>query len=93
MVEIERLPEGGYRVSRVFATKAAMQAGASALERIVPEAYEPLPVATRLERDMECLHLMSISSAHLGGKPIGGAVDSAPSPIEPRLNGIRDTAK
>lgn len=44
MVEIEKLPDGGYRVSRVFATKAAMQAGASALERIVPEAYEPLPV-------------------------------------------------
>lgn len=78
MVEIEQLPEGGYRVSRVFATKAAMQAGASALERVVPEAYEPLPVpASRV--------------GWFEGQAVGGRVDNGPaSPIEPRLNGIRD---
>lgn len=45
MVEIERLPDGRWRVSRVLDTDAAMQAAASALERVVPEAFEPLPVA------------------------------------------------
>lgn len=44
MVEIEQLPEGGYRVSRVFPNGGSMQAAASALERISPEAFEPLPV-------------------------------------------------
>lgn len=41
MVVIEKLPDGGYHVSRVFPTLAATRAGAMALERIVPEAYQP----------------------------------------------------
>lgn len=39
MVEIEKLDGGGWRVSRVLPCAASMQAAASALERIVPEAY------------------------------------------------------
>lgn len=40
MVEIERLPDGQWRVSRVLPCKASMQAAATALERVVPEAFD-----------------------------------------------------
>lgn len=49
MVEIEKLEGGAFRVSRVFPNAASMQAGASALERIVPEAYEPVQGYTRVD--------------------------------------------
>ena len=39
MVEIEKLPDGSWRVSRVLPCGASMQAAASALERINPDAY------------------------------------------------------
>lgn len=42
MVEIEKLEGGAFRVSRVFPCAASMQAGASALERVVPEAFAPV---------------------------------------------------
>lgn len=40
MVTIEHLEDGTFRVSRVFPCAASMQAGASALERVVPEAFK-----------------------------------------------------
>lgn len=45
MVEIERLPDGQWRVSRVLPCAASMQAAAMALEGVVPEAFAPVPVS------------------------------------------------
>lgn len=43
MVDIEQLPDGSYRVSRVFPCGASMQAGAIALERVNPDAFAKHP--------------------------------------------------
>lgn len=41
MVLIEKIEGGGFLVSRVFPCAASAQAGAVALERVVPEGYRP----------------------------------------------------
>lgn len=41
MVVIEQTEAGGFLVYRVFPCAASAQAGAVALERVVPEGYKP----------------------------------------------------
>lgn len=41
--QIERLPEGSFRVSRVFSNKAAAMAAVQKVMEVVEEAFEPAP--------------------------------------------------
>jgi hypothetical protein len=45
MVEIERLPDGNWRVSRTLPCLSSAHAAAMALEQIVPAAFQPKPIA------------------------------------------------
>jgi hypothetical protein len=76
MVEIEQLEGGAFRVSRVFPNAASMQAAASALERIVPEAFVPVHGYAR--------------TAHVGDRLPDAPEQGYPQGVQPLPIELRD---